>query len=97
MLNLVILKWGPFEYKTKSEQKKAKLGIFDIFFKSLYEFFLKICKSAVIENFKPVPLRPIKWRPFKVLANLHKSTLLIANILKSTVLGRIRYLETESP
>ena len=46
---------------------------------------LKTYKSIVIENFKPVHLSPIKWRPFKVFAKLHKSPLLIVNIVKDTV------------
>ena len=46
---------------------------------------LKIYKSIVIENFKPVPLSPIKWRPFKLLVKLHKSAILIADIAKGAV------------
>ena len=41
MSNRVILKWGPFEYKTKFEKKsllfRSEVGIFEIFFKTLHE------------------------------------------------------------
>ena len=58
----------------------------------------------IIENFNPVPLCPIKRRPFKVIVklhkvfvNLHKCSLLIVNIVKSAVLGLRQFLATESP
>ena len=54
---------------------------------------LKIYKSIVIENFKPVSLCSIKWRPFKVFAKLHKSPLLIANIVKETIFGNWKPLK----
>ena len=50
----------------------------------------------VIENFKPVPLCPIKWRPFKVFVKLHKSPLLLANIVKGAVSDLRLFLATES-
>ena len=60
MSNLVILTWRPFEYKTKFVKRnllfRSGAGIFDIFFKSLYEKVLKIYKLIVIENFKSVLL-----------------------------------------
>ena len=41
MSNFVMLKWRPFEYKTKSQKKhllfRSKIRIFDIFFKGLCE------------------------------------------------------------
>ena len=41
MSNLVILKWRPLEYKAKLKETfllfRSKIGIFDIFFKRLYE------------------------------------------------------------
>ena len=41
MSNFVILKWQPFEYKVKFEKRlllfRSEIGIFDIFFKRLYE------------------------------------------------------------
>ena len=46
-----------------------------------------IYKSIVIENFKPVPLCPIKWRPFKVFLKLYKSPLLIVTIVEGAVSG----------
>ena len=55
----------------------SKQVFFDIFFKRLYEENLKICRSIVIETFKPVAY--VKWRPLKFFAKLHKSPLLIAN------------------
>ena len=58
---------------------------------------LKIYKSIVIANFKPVLLCPIIWRSFKVFAKLHKSPLLIANAVKDAVMGLREFLATESP
>ena len=41
MLKLVIIKWQPFEYKTKVEKRpllfRSEISIFDIFFKRLHE------------------------------------------------------------
>ena len=42
MSNYVIVKWQSFEYKAKFEKKspflfRSEVGIFDIFFKRLYE------------------------------------------------------------
>ena len=41
MANLVELKWRPFEYNATFENRsllfKSEIGIFDIFFKRLYE------------------------------------------------------------
>ena len=41
MSNLAILKWWNFEYKAKFEKRpllfRSKIGIFDIFFKRMYE------------------------------------------------------------
>ena len=41
MLHLVVLKWRPFEYKAKFEKRpllfRSEVGIFDIFFKRVYE------------------------------------------------------------
>ena len=41
--------------------------------------------QIVIESFKPEPLCPIKWRPLKVCAKSHESSLLISNIVKGPV------------
>ena len=76
---------------------RSEIGIFDIFFKKLYEESFKIYKSIVIENFKPVPLCPMKWWPFKVFVNLQKSFLLIANIVKGAGSGLRQFLATGSP
>ena len=81
MWNLVILKWWPFEYKTKFEKKKSLLFRSEIVFLT---YFLKNCtkrvyKPVVIENFRLVPLCPMKWRPFNVFVKLHKSPLLDVN------------------
>ena len=63
--NLVIVKWRPFEYKSKFEKKTYFLGPKQIplryFLKNCRKKVLKIYKSIIIENFKPVPLSPIKW------------------------------------
>ena len=56
------------------------------FLKDCTKKVLKIYKSIVIENFKPGALCPIKWRPFKVFAKLHKDPIFIADIVKGTVL-----------
>ena len=50
----MVLKWRPFEYKTKFEKKSL------LFRSEIDIWFEKICKSIVIENFKLVPLCPIK-------------------------------------
>ena len=39
----------------------------------------------------------IKWRPFKVLVELHESLLLIVNTGKGTVSGLRQFLATENP
>ena len=65
--------------------------------KDFMKKILKIYKSIETENFKPVPLCPIKWRRFKVFAKLHKSPLLIANIAKGAVSILRQILATESP
>ena len=48
-------------------------------------------------NWKSVPLYPIKWRPLKFFAKLHKSPLLIASIVNGAVSGLRQFLATESP
>ena len=58
---------------------------------------LTIYNSIVIENFKPMPLYLIKWRPFEILVKLHKSLLLIGNIVKGPVSDLRQFLTTESP
>ena len=58
---------------------------------------LKIYKSIVIANFKPVLLCAIKWQSFKVFAKSYKSSLLIANIVIGAVSGLREFLATESP
>ena len=92
MSNLVILKWEPFEHKPRFEKKPllflSEIGIFDIFFKNYAEKVLKIYKSIITENFKPLPLCPIiKWWPFKVFEKFCKSLLLIGNIVKGAFSG----------
>ena len=47
-------------------------------------------------KFKPLPLCPLKWWPFKVFMKLHKSLLLIANLVKGAALGLGQFLATES-
>ena len=103
MSNLVILKWRLFEYKAIFEKKvsfiRSEIGIFDMCFKRLYcaKKVLKIYKSIVIENIKPVPQCPIKWRRFKDFAKLYKSPLLIANMVKNAVSDLRQFLATECP
>ena len=63
------------------------------FLKDCTKKVLKIYKSIAVENFKPVPLCPIKWRPLKFFAKLHKSPILISNIVS----GLRQFLTTESP
>ena len=48
---------------------------------------LKIYNSKAIENFKTVPLYPIKWRPFEVFKKIQERLLLIANIVNGAVSG----------
>ena len=100
--SLVILKWRHFEHKAKFE----KNGLFSLGTKKVFlTYFLKDCakkvlkiqNSIVIENFKPVLLCPIKWRPLNFFAKLHRSPLLIASIVKGAVSGLRQFLATESP
>ena len=81
MSKLLILKWRPVEYKANFEKRSllfsSEIAIFDIFFKRWTKKVLKIYKSLVIQNFKPVSVCPIKWWLFKVFAKLRKSALLI--------------------
>ena len=44
-----------------------------------------------------MPLCPIKWHPLKFLAKLHKSPLLISNVVKGAVSDLRRFLVIESP
>ena len=91
MSNLVILNWQVFEIKQNLKKKsllfRSEIGIFDIFFKRLYIESFEDLQITVIENIKPVPLCPIKWQSFKVFVKLHKSPLLIADIVKGVVSG----------
>ena len=95
MSNLAILKWGPFEYAAKLEKRllffRSKIYIFDIYFKRLWEERFEDLQ-IVIENVKPVPLRPCK-----VFAKLHESPLLIANIVKGAIPELRLFFATESP
>ena len=50
----------------------------------------------VIENFKPLLLCPIKWRPLKLFAKLHEGPYLKASIVKDAVSGLRQFLATES-
>ena len=82
MSNLVIPQWRHFEYKVKFEKRpvlfNSEIGVFDIFFKRICEKVLKIYISIVIENFKPMSL-------CLVFVQLHRSPLLISNIVKGAV------------
>ena len=55
------------------------------FLKDCLKKVFKIYKEIVIENFKPLPLCPIKWGPFNAFAKLYKGHLLIANRVKGAV------------
>ena len=94
--------WYITECKTLQNWEKSPLlirsekGIFEIVFKRQSED-LKTYKSIVIENIKPAPLCPIKWRSFNIFVKSHESALLIANIVKSTVSGLTQVLATKSP
>ena len=70
--------------------------------KKCWTYFLKDCRRKfwrfrINSNWKSVPLCPIKWQPLKFFAKLHKSPLLIANIVKGAVSGLRQFLATESP
>ena len=66
------------------------------FLKDCAKKVLKIKNWIVIENFKPVPRSPIKWRPLKLFTKLHKGPLLIASIVKGTVACRRQFLATKT-
>ena len=44
-----------------------------------------------------MPLCPIKWQPLKFFAKLHKSPLLISNVVKGAVSDLRQFLVIESP
>ena len=67
------------------------------FLKDCTKKVLKMYKSIAVENFKPMPLCPLKWWPLKFFAKLRKSPLLISNIVKGAVSGLRQFLTTESP
>ena len=72
---------------------RSKIGIFEIFFK-------RLCKESFEDlefnsNWK-FQTRAALW-PLKFFANLHKSPLLIASIVKGAVSGLRQFLATESP
>ena len=90
MSKLVILKWRPFEFKMKFEKRPL------FYVRNRTKKILKIYKSTAVENFKPLPLCPIKRRPAKVFVKLYKSRILIANIVKGAVSGLRQFLATES-
>ena len=62
------------------------MEVFDTFFKRLCEESFEDLQ-IVIENLKLMLLCLIKWRPFKVLVELHESLLLIVNTGNGTVSG----------
>ena len=51
----------------------------------------------VKKNLKPVLLCPIKWPPLNVFVKLHKSLLLIANIVQDAISCLRQFLAIESP
>ena len=57
---------------------------------------LKIHKSIVIENFKPLPLCPIKWQPFNVSLKITQTFFLIANTVKGAVSALRSFVATKS-
>ena len=93
MSNLVIRKWWHFEHKVKREKNGLfslgpKLEFLTYFLKDFAKKVLKIYNSIVIENFKPVLLCPIKWRPLNFFAKLHKmSSFNSQYIIKDAVSG----------
>ena len=77
---------------------RSKIGIFDIFFKKLHEILFEDLQINSILKI-PNPLCPIKWWPTKVFVKLHKSPLLIANIINNslrseTIFGNWKPLKT---
>ena len=71
MSNLVILKRGPFEFYGKTWKKGLfylgpKLVFLANFWKDFMDKSFDDLQSIVIENFKPVPLCSLKWRPFNL-------------------------------
>ena len=48
-------------------------------------------------KFKPFPLYLIKWPPIKIFVKLHKSLLLLGNIVKGTASDLREFLKAESP
>ena len=85
MANLVILKCG-----IKQNLKKY----LTYFLKDRRRKFLRY---RINSNWKSLPLCPIKWQPLNIFAKLHKSPLLIANIVKRAVSGLRQFQDTESP
>ena len=101
MSNIVILNWRPFEYKAKFEKRpllfRSKIGIFGIFFKRVFKSFEDL---QVNSNWKFQTHATISHKvagPFKLFVKLHKSPLLIANMVEGAVLGLRQFLATECP
>ena len=78
------MKNKPLLFRTK------KYVFLTYFLKDCAKKVLKISKSMVLENFRPMPLCPMKWWPFKVSAKLCKSSLLIANIANIGTVSGLR-------
>ena len=85
MANLVILKCD-----IKQNLKKC----LTCFLKDRRRKFLRF---RINSNWKSLLLCPIKWQPLNIFAKLHKSPLLIANIVKRAVSGLRQFQATESP
>ena len=82
-----------FEYKAKFEKRsplfRSKIGTFDIYFERLCEEIFE--DLEIKSNYKSQTHANI-FHKVGIFAKLHKSTLLIATIVKEAVLG----LTTES-
>ena len=73
----MLLKWPPFEYKSKFEKNTSwsEIGIFLTYFlKNCTKKVLKIYRSIKIENFETVAPCPIKWQPFQVFREITRKT-----------------------
>ena len=87
MSNLVILNWRPFEHKAKFEKKATFIYVRNRYF--FYE-----------ESFEDLQMNSdskFQTGSFKAFVKLHRSPLLIANVVKGAVSGLKQFLATESP
>ena len=97
MSRLAIRKWWHFKYKAKFEKNRSKIGIFNIFFKTLCQNFFEDLEFNGNWKFQTFAPMSHEMASLKVFLKFQKSPLLIANIVKGVLSGLRQFLATESP